>query len=830
MSLFRSPVEESSSDEDCSSDKGELIDEAGQYSSRDGDATTSRNQSKARKSSFNDALAGSFEEVLDNKDPEQEVAGFDAEGHATMMTTALLEYYCLTKATEILNEQKGSRGRYTRESPEARLLGRRLYAHKSRFLSANGVVAAGVDGDDWETTRKYYRDSLDLLGLSALEGLSLDEKGSRPSSRGAKSESRVVLSRRTTERPPQDCEQLGINELPAGTETRPALQRLLTNGPEVGLPDHIPSPLNFMRTPSVQTVNYFPMGNLPGIYQPYRPSPLVSRYATEFEEESLIGKGSYGAVYKAKHFVDGQFYAIKKIPLSSKRLKQLQDRGLQELDHILKEIRTLARLDHSNVVRYFGAWAEYNATMQAPLSTVPQPNRPLGLLSQGSVAEDESNHGVVFEESSNGIDSKGSDHGIVFESSFRDKSLSGEMASLSRGQGFPREASNTDNSRNSRKSFVESYDGEGDDQEHNDEAESIGRRFSCSVPGETMTSLSELNGDIFTDGAGNDSIQVSKTVASGTQSPITLHIQMSLHPLSLAKYLRPRSEESDGDSPCHCYHLVPSIKILLGILSGVEYLHSQGIIHRDLKPANVFLSLPQKHNRTICSPCERDGNFSTHYAIPRIGDFGLVADTSPCTDGDGEATSVPTNNRPVGTEFYRPPVCQCRNISRERNRKRLHANLRENIDNVLCDCSSNLSSKPQIDESLDIYALGVILFELVYKFGTRMERQMVLSDLTCSQNVFRRAKRTPSTHESQMKRDGLKPMLPDDFEKKIDCAGIQVGDEDNTASIAEKLAGCIIKMVEPDSRRRWTCSDVRTCLEDVLSLAEHAHSSLQSDR
>ncbi|EEP80006.1 predicted protein [Uncinocarpus reesii 1704] len=799
MSLFRSPGDLSSSDEDDIFENHEANDETNP--SYHHENATRAHEGHSRQLSFDDAVSGSFEGALEHRDPEHEIAGLDAEGHAAMMTTALLEYYCLSKATEILNEQAGSHGKYTRDSPEARILGRRLYTHKSQFLSANGVVAAGVDGDDWEITRKYYRDTLDVLGLPALEGLDLNAQGP---SQGMRSESRVVLSRRTTENPTRDWAEPREKRSSPSTENRPNVQKLLASGTEVGFPDRLPAAMNFTHMSQVQPTNYLPFTGLPGVYQPYKPSILMSRYATEFEEESLIGKGSYGVVYRARHYVDGQMYAIKKIPLNSKRLKQLQDRGLQELDHILKEIRTLARLDHSNVVRYFGAWAEYN-TIQIPLGTPKPANKPLGLLSQGSMAEDESSHGIIFEESS---------HGIRFEASSKDEIGFVEAISLSESPESRRGTSNRTESRYSRKSFGgKSYD----DREDN-EVESIGRPLSHQAHGHAQTSTSALDSDVFSDGAGgNMSVHVDQNAAAGGKlSPITLHIQMSLHPLSLAKYLRPESEGSEKSSPRHCYHLIPSLKIFLGILSGVEYLHTQGIIHRDLKPANVFLSLSAKRDEIACLRCGTDGKSSSHYTIPRIGDFGLVADTSP---EDENKSSIPTKLGPVGTEFYRPPVCQCRHDARGRRGARLHANVGENNENPRCDCAGASPEEHYIHESLDVYALGVILFELLYKFDTRMERQMVLSDLTCSPNSFSWAKRASS---SSVLLDEVKPepILPADFKTKVDLPGPAVDDEGTALSMSEKLERCIISMVEPGTRRRSTCKQVRESLEEILSLAD----------
>ena len=64
-------------------------------------------------------------------------------------------------------------------------------------------------------------------------------------------------------------------------------------------------------------------------------------------------------VYRVKHRLDNQVYAVKKIPLSTARLRRIQYRGMIEVDELLREPRTLARLDHPNIVRYHTVWLEY---------------------------------------------------------------------------------------------------------------------------------------------------------------------------------------------------------------------------------------------------------------------------------------------------------------------------------------------------------------------------------------------------------------------------------------------------------------------------------------
>ena len=74
---------------------------------------------------------------------------------------------------------------------------------------------------------------------------------------------------------------------------------------------------------------------------------IVSKH-TIFDNLSKIGEGGFGTVYKAKHLIDNQYYAIKKIPLDDSILSK----------NIVKEVRYLAVLSHPNIIRYFHCWVE----------------------------------------------------------------------------------------------------------------------------------------------------------------------------------------------------------------------------------------------------------------------------------------------------------------------------------------------------------------------------------------------------------------------------------------------------------------------------------------
>jgi translation initiation factor 2-alpha kinase 3 len=161
---------------------------------------------------------------------------------------------------------------------------------------------------------------------------------------------------------------------------------------------------------------------------------------------------------------------------------------------------------------------------------------------------------------------------------------------------------------------------------------------------------------------------------------LTLNVQMSLYDSNLAAFL-----SNEQAPPNHCFHPCISLELLDNIVSGVHYLHSRGVVHRDLKPANVFLSLSTDRyppagsvNLSSCHTCPVR---ECLHITPRIGDFGLVAAV-----GDSCA-------KPVGTEFYRPP------------------------------------NGGKTSEKLDVFALGVVAFELLQHFGTRMERIDALTKL-----------------------------------------------------------------------------------------------------
>ncbi|KAI5925164.1 kinase-like domain-containing protein [Camillea tinctor] len=469
------------------------------------------------------------------------------------------------------------------------------------------------------------------------------------------------------------------------------------------------------------------------------PPPPPSHYQSSFREVSLLGKGGFGKVYQCYNVLDQKTYAVKKIFLSPKLGKNFSDGKHEELEHILREVKALAMLDHPNIVRYHATWFEEpqrlpDITMERD-QNIRINSRPRQQLLLGSPSFREDTDYGFFSNSPVELNQSQS-YGIVF--------------------GEDTEAS----------SNVEAND-------VNQEAAPSGRGWSehsmtASYSEEDESSLSETNP--FTDGRSthlehSGSQNQSRTVHDETV-PV-LYIQMSLYPTTLAQYISPsRQGTSVGNRTAkHCFHLVPTLRLIESIHAGLQYIHAQGLIHRDIKPGNIFLSAPSLEAAgqggycdLSCRTCALSENpkdkpdadaLSTtqprtptlppRWLNPRIGDFGLVAQLAHGEVPSPSPSTTHPPSKPIGTAFYHPPPHP-------------HA------------CPSS--------EKTDTFALGIVLIELLCPMGTAMERADLLQ--ACQRGVPPAA-----AVEAGLAREGY------------------------GEGVREEVLSLVRGMIEPDPWKRW---------------------------
>ena len=133
-------------------------------------------------------------------------------------------------------------------------------------------------------------------------------------------------------------------------------------------------------------------------------SAPASRYASDFEEQHVLGRGGFGVVVAATNRLDGRRYAVKKIPLRAS--------APAAAARILREVATLSRLQHPHVVRYFNCWLE-DAAPKAPPPPVERTRRGRDWASadeggSGSGEEAEEGGGKHWLDSSSTGDARGS--------------------------------------------------------------------------------------------------------------------------------------------------------------------------------------------------------------------------------------------------------------------------------------------------------------------------------------------------------------------------------------------------------------------------------------
>lgn len=163
----------------------------------------------------------------------------------------------------------------------------------------------------------------------------------------------------------------------------------------------------------------------------------------------------------------------------------------------------------------------------------------------------------------------------------------------------------------------------------------------------------------------------STSQSTGSPSVKFLYIQMELCDCkTLRLWIDERNTQNVKKALRDVERRNEGLRVAMEMVNGVEYVHSRKLIHRDLKPANILFG--------------RDGEV-------KIGDFGLVT-----VEDDDDAENLIERTVYRGTPSYMAPE--------QRHRKTTY------------------------DRKVDIFALGLIYFELLWIIQTGHERQALWDD------------------------------------------------------------------------------------------------------
>ncbi|CAN9502617.1 unnamed protein product [Ophioblennius macclurei] len=493
-----------------------------------------------------------------------------------------------------------------------------------------------------------------------------------------------------------------------------------------------------------------------------RSTDYVSRYLTDFEPVQCLGRGGFGVVFEARNKVDDCNYAIKRIRLPNREVAR---------EKVMREVKALAKLEHPGIIRYFNAWQESppegwqeemdqrwlkdtSATdwpmsfldhMEALSVKVPvSPGRrpPPGGGEVSAVGQSlllSSAGGGGGGSSVEEAEPAGQDSLASEPDSQADTPHSFELCPL-RGGLAPGDCT----SSSFDIVFEDSgCDGDGDGDSHSASAstavdrntpsssharqqESVPPSSSSSSSSSSTSSSSSASCSAFSSCSASPPRPTSLVLPLPAATPLTarvqpspkvyLYIQMQLcRKENLKDWMAQRCQaEQREHNQC--------LDIFLQIAEAVDFLHAKGLMHRDLKPSNIFFTMDD---------------------VVKVGDFGLVTAMDQEEDEDQPSVLTPAplltrHTGQVGTKLYMSPE----------------------------QLSGNSYS-----HKVDIYSLGLILFELLHPFRTQMERVRTLTEVRalCFPELFSKN----NVQELSMVRSMLSPS-PAERPEAADITGMSL--------------------------------------------------------
>ncbi|CAJ0962482.1 unnamed protein product, partial [Mesorhabditis belari] len=356
-----------------------------------------------------------------------------------------------------------------------------------------------------------------------------------------------------------------------------------------------------------------------------------TRLGRDFFIVKSLGKGAFGEVLLARNKLDLVHYAVKVIPLDP-RSEKLNRK-------MTREAKLFAKLNHPNVVRYYNAWIDNTANFCATASPVSRKQSEKLKLPLPKV--DDSllpTHLRHLDLPKKEVKPEASEWSAEWTTSFRGKRESSESSS--------------------------------------DTSETGGDLQLFATNASDGTDF-----DVIFEESGAEK---APTTNGSCSAPTRLiYIQM--------EYCSKGTLRGLIDSGALKGNSRLGWKLFGEILSGLDYIHSQGMIHRDIKPMNILLD-------------------ADHHV--KIGDFGLATRELLIKKdaGQGVQSALPIDQSmttQIGTELYMAPEL----------------------------LASNPDGQPYTAK-VDIYSTGIVLFEIFYRpLPQGMERISLIQALRKSASV-----------------------------------------------------------------------------------------------
>lgn len=206
---------------------------------------------------------------------------------------------------------------------------RRLFVAVCRQLWNMGILSSADFFSRSEKLRGVYKEAFRNLVLQAIQGIETTEE----------LEGRLLTQ---SETPSTD----------ANPEESVRQEERTTSALDVfghyGLQDSRDDPSEASRNLSGNSAS---VASFPSFQSSaFETHPVRSRLESEFRDLVPIGRGGFAQVFRGEHRIDFCLYAFKRIEFKSKTS--------ESYDKIIREIKSLAHLEHPYIVRYHGAWIE----------------------------------------------------------------------------------------------------------------------------------------------------------------------------------------------------------------------------------------------------------------------------------------------------------------------------------------------------------------------------------------------------------------------------------------------------------------------------------------